>query len=320
MPRYSYVALDCTGDEICDIVNETTREHLVASLESQGLAVQTIAEVTDADDLDRMAAEEACHAETPGQHALIVARVNRSFDMSVDKSIDSSIDEAVVPQRELSSRELLRLAQLDSVQACTGHGERCLGLLEPLLVGRVTFQDAVAQLASARLGGRVGRTFDLMAAKVERFHSLIDLLEEHRAVLGDVAIEYLRLGESNFGITESLRRYRRMRQSQRDFAGLRFRAEFRSITRRFAFTFAGAQELSGDVVRSMRCAAIETRRPLRVRLAYGIRRVAEGEPLGSSLPQRALFWAGFEPRFVRLIGAAEDLSLLPEVLRAAAAA
>jgi hypothetical protein len=280
------------------------------------LAVQTIAEVTDADDPDRMAAEEACHVETPGPLQLFTA----SMDKSVDKSIDKSIDEAVVPQRELSSRGLLRLAQLDSVQAWTGHGERCLGLLEPLLVGRVTFQDAVAQLASARLGGRVGRTFDLMAAKVERFHSLIDLLEEHRAVLGDVAIEYLRLGEPNFGITESLRRYRRMRQSQRDFAGLRFRAEFRSVTRRFAFAFAGAQELSGDVVRSMRCAAIETRRPLRVRLAFGIRRVAEGEPLGISLPQRALFWEGFEPRFVRLIGAAEDLSLLPEVLRAAAAA
>jgi type II secretory pathway component PulF len=316
MPRYSYVALDCTGDEICDVVNEATREHLVASLESQGLAVQTIAEVTDADDPDRMAAEEACHVETPGPLQLFTA----SMDKSVDKSIDKSIDEAVVPQRELSSRGLLRLAQLDSVQAWTGHGERCLGLLEPLLVGRVTFQDAVAQLASARLGGRVGRTFDLMAAKVERFHSLIDLLEEHRAVLGDVAIEYLRLGEPNFGITESLRRYRRMRQSQRDFAGLRFRAEFRSVTRRFAFAFAGAQELSGDVVRSMRCAAIETRRPLRVRLAYGIRMVSEGESLGISLPQRALFWAGFEPRFVRLIGAAEDLSLLPEVLRAAAAA
>jgi type II secretory pathway component PulF len=316
MPRYSYVALDCTGDEICDVVNEATRERLVASLESQGLAVQTIAEVTDADDPDLMAAEEACHVATQGPRQIFVA----SMDKSVDKSIDSSIDEAVVPQRELSSREVLRLAQLDSVHTWTGHGERCLGLLEPLLVGRVTFQDAVAQLASARLGGRVGRTFDLMAAKVERFHSLIDLLEEHRAVLGDVAIDYLRLGEPNFGITESLRRYRRMRQSQRDFAGLRFRAEFRSVTRRFACAFAGAQELSGDVVRSMRCAAIETRRPLRVRLAYGIRMVSEGESLGISLPQRALFWAGFEPRFVRLIGAAEDLSLLPEVLRAAAAA
>ena len=130
-----------------------------------------------------------------------------------------------------------------------------------------------------------------------------------------VALEFLRIGEQPIGFTRSLSAYLAFRKEQRLAGAFRPGSLLSARTRRFAITFACAQEISGDVVRSLRCASMEMPRRLRRRLAESVLTVQSGEDLGYALPTSTLFRPGFERHFVEMVQEGFKLSELPATLR-----
>jgi hypothetical protein len=142
-----------------------------------------------------------------------------------------------------------------------------------------------------------------------------DLLGSQRSAFGSVALEFLRIGEQQTGITRSLSAYLAFRREQRIAGAFRPGSLLSARTRRFAITFACAQEISGDVVGSLRCAAMEMPRRLRRRLAESVLWVQSGDDLGKVLPKSTFFKPGFEPHFVEMVDEGLHLSQLPATLR-----
>lgn len=325
MPTFQYRAYYSTGVEVCDTTEAASMAEVEEWLRSYGLevheieALRPIPNTNQAPPDDRDARAEPAPSfmqEQPQERRWV--RYSDSLDKSVDKSIDRSIDRDADDHDAFTSAWYLRTSDLAVVRRGTRSGDRALTMLETLLSRRISFQAAVSDLAASGFRGSVGHAFAGLAVDVSGGTSMLEAMRRHRRLFGDMSIEYLRLGELNFGVSEALRQYLQMRHAQRSVAGPRPCAAFCGTTRRFALAFAGAQALSGDVLGSLRCAAIELRRPLRTRVAMSLRSLREGQFLADALPARSLFRAGFEPAFIGLVRAGQSHSALPEVLRLAA--
>jgi type II secretory pathway component PulF len=243
-----------------------------------------------------------CHQAIRGQ--LIFDSIDQCVD-SIDRSIDLNAHDTAPLDR----------TQLRQVWAPTATGERALALIESLTSQRVSFYDALQALTLPRWPRRTRRLFAELNKYMEIPGSAQDLLGSQRSAFGSVALEFLRIGEQPIGITRSLSAYLAFRKEQRLAGAFRPGSLLSARTRRFAITFACAQEISGDVVGSLRCASMEMPRRLRRRLAESILMVRSGEDLGAVLPQSTLFRPGFEQHFVRMVGEGLQLSELPATLR-----
>jgi len=323
MPTFQYRAYDCTGVEVCDSTEAASMAEVEEWLQSYGLEVHEIEALrpipntnhAPPDHRDARAEPAPSFMQEQSQERQW-ARYSDSLDRSIDKSIDRDVDD----HDAFTAAWYLRTSGLAEVRRGTRSGDRALTMLETLLSRRISFQAAVNDLAASGFRRSVGHAFACLAIDVNGGTSMLDAIRRHRRLFGDMSIEYIRLGEPNFGVSEALRQYLLMRQAQQSVAGLRPSAAFRGTTRRFALAFAGAQALSGDVLGSLRCAAIELRRPLRTRVAKSLRALQEGQFLADALPARSLFRAGFEPAFIGLVRAGQSNSALTEVLRLAARA
>ena len=243
-----------------------------------------------------------CHQAIRGQ--LITESIDQCVD-SIDRSIDLDAHDTAPLDR----------TQLRHVWAPTATGERALALIESLTSQRVSFYDALQALTLPRWPRRTRRLFAELSKHMETPGTAQDLLGSQRSAFGSVALEFLRIGEQQTGITRSLSAYLAFRREQRIAGAFRPGSLLSARTRRFAITFACAQEISGDVVGSLRCAAMEMPRRLRRRLAESVLGVQSGDDLGKLLPKSTFFQPGFEPHFVEMVDEGLHLSQLPATLR-----
>ena len=250
-----------------------------------------------------------CHQAIRGQ--LIIDSIDQRID-SIDQRVDS-IDGSI----DLDAHDTAPLdrTQLRHVWAPTATGERALALIESLTSQRVSFYDALQALTLPRWPRRTRRLFAELNKHMETPGTAQDLLGSQRSAFGSVALEFLRIGEQQTGITRSLSAYLAFRREQRIAGAFRPGSLLSARTRRFAITFACAQEISGDVVGSLRCAAMEMPRRLRRRLAESVLGVQSGDDLGKVLPKSTFFQPGFEPHFVEMVYEGLHLSQLPATLR-----
>lgn len=246
-----------------------------------------------------------CHRAIRGE--IITQSLDRSIDASIDKSIDLGIN--------VNEIDPLDRTQLRHVSAPTATGDQVLALIDCLTIRKVSFYSALNALTSSPWPGRTGRLFAELRKSVESAGSVEDLLQSQRSAFGSVAVEFLRIGEQPTGFTRSLSAYLAFRKEQRLAGAFRPGSLLSARTRRFAITFACAQEISGDVVRSLRCASMEMPRRLRRRLAESVLTVQSGEDLGYALPTSTLFRPGFERHFVGMVQEGLKLSELPATLR-----
>lgn|GEM_PF-2690949 len=246
-----------------------------------------------------------CHKAIRGE--IITQSLDRSIDASIDKSIDLGIN--------VNEIDPLDRTQLRHVSAPTATGDQVLALIDCLTIRKVSFYSALNALTSSPWPGRTGRLYAELRKSVESAGSVEDLLQSQRSAFGSVAVEFLRIGEQPTGFTRSLSAYLAFRKEQRLAGAFRPGSLLSARTRRFAITFACAQEISGDVVGSLRCASMEMPRRLRRRLAESVLRVQSGEDLGYALPTSTLFRPGFERHFVGMVQEGFKLSELPATLR-----
>jgi len=246
-----------------------------------------------------------CHKAIRGE--IITQSLDRSIDASIDKSIDLGIN--------VDEIDPLDRTQLRHVSAPTATGDQVLALIDCLTIRKVSFYSALNALTSSPWPGRTGRLYAELRKSVESAGSVEDLLQSQRSAFGSVAVEFLRIGEQPTGFTRSLSAYLAFRKEQRLAGAFRPGSLLSARTRRFAITFACAQEISGDVVGSLRCASMEMPRRLRRRLAESVLRVQSGEDLGYALPTSTLFRPGFERHFVGMVQEGFKLSELPATLR-----
>jgi len=246
-----------------------------------------------------------CHKAIRGE--IITQSLDRSIDASIDKSIDLGIN--------VDEIDPLDRTQLRHVSAPTATGDQVLALIDCLTIRKVSFYSALNALTSSPWPGRTGRLYAELRKSVESAGSVEDLLQSQRSAFGSVAVEFLRIGEQPTGFTRSLSAYLAFRKEQRLAGAFRPGSLLSARTRRFAITFACAQEISGDVVGSLRCASMEMPRRLRRRLAESVLRVQSGEDLGYALPTSTLFRPGFERHFVEMVQEGFKLSELPATLR-----
>lgn len=246
-----------------------------------------------------------CHKAIRGE--IITQSLDRSIDASIDKSIDLGIN--------VDEIDPLDRTQLRHVSAPTATGDQVLALIDCLTIRKVSFYSALNALTSSPWPGRTGRLYAELRKSVESAGSVEDLLQSQRSAFGSVAVEFLRIGEQPTGFTRSLSAYLAFRKEQRLAGAFRPGSLLSARTRRFAITFACAQEISGDVVGSLRCASMEMPRRLRRRLAESVLRVQSGEDLGYALPTSTLFRPGFERHFVGMVQEGFNLSELPATLR-----
>jgi len=263
--------------------------------------------------LDKPAAESAeCHRAIRGQIRIdSIDSIDNLIDRSIDRSVDASIDLDINAYKF----DPLDRTQLRKVCRATPTGEQVLALIDCLTSRKVPFYCALSALTSSRLPRRTGRLLAELREAMESAASVEDLLQWQRSAFGSVAVEFLRIGQQPTGFTRSLSAYLSFRREQRLAAAFRPSSLLSARTRRFAITFACAQEISGDVVGSLRCASMEMPRRLRRRLAESILMVRSGGDLGAVLPQSTLFRPGFERHFVRMVGEGLELSELPATLR-----
>ena len=323
MPTFQYRAYYSTGVEVCDTTEAASMAEVEEWLRSYGLEVHEIEALRPIPNTSQAPPDERDTRTEPAPSFMDERSPEWKrpiWSSSIDKSIDKSIDRDVEDHDAFTGAWYLRTSGLADVRRGTRSGDRALTMLETLLSRRISFQAAVNDLAASGFRRSVGHAFACLAIDVNGGTSMLDAIRRHRRLFGDMSIEYIRLGEPNFGVSEALRQYLLMRHAQQSVAGLRPGAAFCGTTRRFALAFAGAQALSGDVLASLRCAAIELRRPLRTHVAMSLRALQEGQFLADALPARSLFRSGFEPAFIGLVRAGQSNSALPEVLRLAARA
>ena len=246
-----------------------------------------------------------CHKAIRGE--IITQSLDRSIDASIDKSIDLGIN--------VNEIDPLDRTQLRHVSAPTATGDQVLALIDCLTIRKVSFYSALNALTSSPWPGRTGRLFAELRKSVESAGSVEDLLQSQRSAFGSVAVEFLRIGEQPTGFTRSLSAYLAFRKEQRLAGAFRPGSLLSARTRRFAITFACAQEISGDVVGSLRCASMEMPRRLRRRLSESVLTVQYGHDLGYALPTSTLFRPGFERHFVEMVQEGFKLSELPATLR-----
>jgi type II secretory pathway component PulF len=246
-----------------------------------------------------------------GHKAIRGEIITQSLDRSIDASIDKSIDLGI----NVDEIDPLDRTQLRHVSAPTATGDQVLALIDCLTIRKVSFYSALNALTSSPWPGRTGRLYAELRKSVESAGSVEDLLQSQRSAFGSVAVEFLRIGEQPTGFTRSLSAYLAFRKEQRLAGAFRPGSLLSARTRRFAITFACAQEISGDVVGSLRCASMEMPRRLRRRLAESVLRVQSGEDLGYALPTSTLFRPGFERHFVGMVQEGFKLSELPATLR-----
>jgi type II secretory pathway component PulF len=260
--------------------------------------------------LDKPAAESVeCHRAIRGE------QVTDSIAWTTDRSIDKSVDASVDLDTNVYESDPLDRTQLREVCHATPTGERVLALIDRLTSHKVPFYCALSALTSSRLPRSTGRLLGELSEAMESAASVEDLLQWQRSAFGSVALEFLRIGEQQTGITRSLSAYLAFRREQRIAGAFRPGSLLSARTRRFAITFACAQEISGDVVGSLRCAAMEMPRRLRRRLAESVLWVQSGDDLGKVLPKSTFFKPGFEPHFVEMVDEGLHLSQLPATLR-----
>ena len=241
-----------------------------------------------------------CHQAIRGR--LITDSIDRGIDRSIDLRINfTDFDFDITGLREVCHP--------------TATGQRALVLIESLTSQRVSFYDALKALTLPRWPRRTRRLFAELNKYMEIPGSAQDLLGSQRSAFGSVALEFLRIGEQPIGITRSLSAYLAFRKEQRLAGAFRPGSLLSARTRRFAITFACAQEISGDVVGSLRCASMEMPRRLRRRLAESVLTVKSGVDLGYALPTSTLFRPGFERHFVEMVQEGFKLSELPATLR-----
>jgi len=274
--------------------------------------------VTDDDDRDEDSVDGSIgELDTPAAESVECHRAIRGqiLTSSIDKSVDRSVDASVDLDMHVYEFDPLDRTQLRKVCHATPTGERVLALIDRLTSRKVPFYCALSALTSSRLPRRTGRLLAELRNAMESAASVEDLLQWQRSAFGSVAVEFLRIGQQPTGFTGSLSAYLSFRREQRLAAAFRPGSLLSARTRRFAITFACAQEISGDIVASLRCASMEMPRRLRRRLAESILMVRSGEDLGAALPQSTLFRPGFERHFVRMVGEGLQLSELPATLR-----
>ena len=273
---------------------------------------------TDDDDRDEDSVDGSIDAlDTPAVESVECHRAIRGqiLTSSIDKSVDKSVDASVDLDMHVYKFDPLDRTQLRKVCHATPTGERVLALIDRLTSRKVPFYCALSALTSSRLPRRTGRLLAELREAMESAASVEDLLQWQRSAFGSVAVEFLRIGQQPTGFTGSLSAYLSFRREQRLAAAFRPGSLLSARTRRFAITFACAQEISGDIVASLRCASMEMPRRLRRRLAESILMVRSGEDLGAVLPRSTLFRPGFEQHFVGMVGEGLQLSELPATLR-----
>jgi len=254
-----------------------------------------------------------CHKAIRGE--IKTQSVDTWGDRSLDRSIDASIDKSIDLGINVNEIDPLDRTQLRHVSAPTATGDQVLALIDCLTIRKVSFYSALNALTSSPWPGRTGRLFAELRKSVESAGSVEDLLQSQRSAFGSVAVEFLRIGEQPTGFTRSLSAYLAFRKEQRLAGAFRPGSLLSARTRRFAITFACAQEISGDVVRSLRCASMEMPRRLRRRLSESVLTVQYGHDLGYALPTSTLFRPGFERHFVEMVQEGFKLSELPATLR-----
>ena len=307
-------------------VDEDSQQHSSARTDALRLRARRPqadeALVTDDDDRDEDSVDGSIgELDTPAAESVECHRAIRgqirtdSIDNLIDRSIDKSVDASVDLDMHVYKFDPLDRTQLRKVCHATPTGERVLALIDRLTSRKVPFYCALSALTSSRLPRRTGRLLAELREAMESAASVEDLLQWQRSAFGSVAVEFLRIGQQPTGFTGSLSAYLSFRREQRLAAAFRPGSLLSARTRRFAITFACAQEISGDVVASLRCASMEMPRRLRRRLAESILMVRSGEDLGAVLPRSTLFRPGFEQHFVGMVGEGLQLSELPATLR-----
>ena len=254
-----------------------------------------------------------CHKAIRGE--IITQSLDTWGDRSIDRSIDASIDKSIDLGINVNEMDPLDRTGLRHVSAPTTTGDQALVLIESLTSQRVSFYDALQVLALPRWPRRTRRLFAKLNKYMETPEPAQDILSAQRSAFGSVALEFLRIGEQPIGFTRSLSAYLAFRKEQRLAGAFRPGSLLSARTRRFAITFACAQEISGDVVGSLRCASMEMPRRLRRRLAESVLTVQYGHDLGYALPTSTLFRPGFERHFVEMVQEGFKLSELPATLR-----
>ncbi|MCB0352869.1 MAG: type II secretion system F family protein [Bdellovibrionales bacterium] len=231
-------------------------------------------------------------------------------EVTLDRSVDIDFPEPV--SRRKPSLEAAKLSQSSH---STPEADRAIRMLADILKESTVPFEALRHLGEVRFNRSTERAIHTVVEEIEGGSSMSDAFGEHPRVFGKLFVHFVKLAEEGFGLRESLERYNMLRDELNEMANRPSKLSFH--TRAFSLTAGTLLEMSGDVVNSLRFAAVERPRGLRKAVAEALVAINSGpDSISYCLREKGLFRSGFERGFLQSLSAGEDRNaLVPTLLR-----